>query len=305
MTRPSPSSANVVPTITERNAQAPAPFPDTVPSRSIASISSHCTNVMTTAMGMRSTPRPRKRPGRLTYILAEAAMIWPHDRRRAIRSGATGVQVARTAAKITRPSNVPRTTRSGTRVDEELRERPRALRDRRAEEVRRPGAEGSSRRHRVASIAPVLGPRDRQGPLRLQVRACRPVVEGLLQLAPAPFEGDPRIGLLLRPPSHSGSSRRAGRARGAGRACRRSRRLPRPSSRARARPSTCWRGSPPPDRRRGARPTTSSFSSSQVARSAPSCELYPTSTGSVASAARASARRRRAGSSPSRPRACC
>ena len=50
----------------------------------------------------------------MTYILAEAAMICPHDRRRAIRIGATGVQVARTIAKITSPSNVPTTTRSGT-----------------------------------------------------------------------------------------------------------------------------------------------------------------------------------------------
>ena len=48
------------------------------------------------------------------YIRAEAAMIWPHDRRRGIRSGATGVHVARTVAKITRASNVPRTKRSGS-----------------------------------------------------------------------------------------------------------------------------------------------------------------------------------------------
>ena len=56
--------------------------------------------VITTAIGMSRTPSPRKSPGRLTYIRAEAEMIWPHERRRAIRVGATGVQVARTAAKI-------------------------------------------------------------------------------------------------------------------------------------------------------------------------------------------------------------
>lgn len=41
-------------------------------------------------------------------------MIWPHDRLRAIRRGATGVQVARTAAKIRRPRTAPTKTTSGS-----------------------------------------------------------------------------------------------------------------------------------------------------------------------------------------------
>ena len=65
-------------------------------------------NVIATAIGMNRTPSPRKRRGRLTYIRAEAEMIWPHERRRAMRVGATGVHVARTAAKIASPRIVAR-----------------------------------------------------------------------------------------------------------------------------------------------------------------------------------------------------
>ena len=102
-TRPSPSSAKIVPITAARNAQPPAASPVTVPMRSTACRRSHCVNVMATAIGISRTPSPRKRPGRLTYIRAEAEMIWPHERRRAMRVGATGVQVARTAAKIASP----------------------------------------------------------------------------------------------------------------------------------------------------------------------------------------------------------
>ena len=113
-TRPSPRSANVVPMTTERKAHAPAASPETLPTESSALSRSHCTKVNTTANGMRRTPRPRKRPGRLTYIRADAEMIWPHERRRAIRSGATGVHVARTVAKIRRPRTTPRKITSGS-----------------------------------------------------------------------------------------------------------------------------------------------------------------------------------------------
>ena len=192
-TRPSPSSANVVPTTTERKAHAPAPSPDTVPSRSIAREQQPLHERHDDRDGNQEHAQPEEEAGRLTYILAEAEMIWPHDRRRAIRSGATGVQVARTAAKITRPSNGRDGEEERKRVAEELRERPRARRDRGAEEVGRARAEGSAGRHGVAPIAPVLGPGDRLRPLRLQVRAGRAVEERLLELAPATFERDPGI----------------------------------------------------------------------------------------------------------------
>ena len=67
-----------------------------------------------------------------------------------------------------------------------------------AEEVRRAGAEDSARGHCVASGAPALGPRDGLGPLCLEVRAGRAVVERLLQLAPASLERDPRVRLRSR-----------------------------------------------------------------------------------------------------------
>ena len=60
------------------------------------------------AIGMSRTPRPSTRRARFRYMRPDAARIWPHARLRGTRSGATGVQVARTAAKIARPRIVPR-----------------------------------------------------------------------------------------------------------------------------------------------------------------------------------------------------
>ena len=61
----------------------------------------------------------------------------------------------------------------------------RALRDRAAEEVGRARPDRAPAGHRDARVAPVLRPRDRLGPLGLEVRAGRPVEERALQLAPA------------------------------------------------------------------------------------------------------------------------
>src|SRR4029077_18943637 len=75
---------------------------------------------------------------------------------------------------------------------DELHQRPRAVADRPAEEVGRrrpehaPGGDGE------ALVAPVLRPRDRLRPLRLQVRPGRAVEERGLELAPAALEVDPR-----------------------------------------------------------------------------------------------------------------
>ena len=104
------------------------------------------------------------------------------------------------------------------RVLEQERERLRSLRDAGAEEVGRPGSEHAARRHRVAAVAPVLGPRDRLRPLRLQVRAGRPVEERLLQLTPAPLEarstGTPPRGGRIARDRHDGGSQLAVRAAG-------------------------------------------------------------------------------------------
>ena len=55
-----------------------------------------------------------------------------------------------------------------------------------------PVPNSAARRDRVALVPPALGPHERLGPLRLQVRAGGAVEERLLQLTPAPFVGDPR-----------------------------------------------------------------------------------------------------------------
>ncbi len=80
------------------------------------------------------------------------------------------------------------------RVVEQLDERLRAGRDGVAEEVRRAGAEDASGRDGVAAGAPAVGPFDRRRPLRLQVRPRRAVEERRLELAPPALERDPRVG---------------------------------------------------------------------------------------------------------------
>ena len=74
----------------------------------------------------------------------------------------------------------------------------RASRDRPAEEVGRPRPEHPARRNRVTAAAPPFRPRDRLGPLLLQVRAGRPVEECSLQLAPAALKPDPRKRCMRR-----------------------------------------------------------------------------------------------------------
>ena len=160
---------------------------------------------MTTEIGIRSSPSPRKRRRRFTYIRAEAERIWPHVRRRPTRSGATGVHVALTIAKTRSAEDHSEHEDGRAGVQQQLRERRGAALDAGAEEVGGAGPEHPAGRHRIASVAPVGGPFHRRRPLRLHVRAGRPVEEGLLELAPAPLERDPRVRL--------GRSRRVARDR--------------------------------------------------------------------------------------------
>ena len=80
----------------------------------------------------------------------------------------------------------------GEGVVDQVPQEHRSALDRAAEEVGRAGSQGTSGRHRVAPVAPLLRPLDRLRPLRLQVRALGAVEEGRLELAPPPFERDPR-----------------------------------------------------------------------------------------------------------------
>ena len=198
------------------------------------------------------------------------------------------------------------TRRVGQRVPQELHERSRPALDRRAEEVGRVGPERAAGRYRVAPVAPAVGPRDRLRPLRLQVRAGRAVEERLLQLSPSPLERDPRIcGLGGRTIARDGLHSR--------------RELPvRPLRVVAA--DTGLGGAPEPERRRvlvrvraggrvddrvasrrrpraGRPPTWSAWRPrGRCSRPPPDRDRAPR---------RRRSRRRRAGSSPSRLRACC
>ncbi len=81
---------------------------------------------------------------------------------------------------------------------QERAQRLGAFLDAGAEEVGGARSEDASRRDAVAAVTPVLGPFDRRRPLRLHVGAGRPVEERLLELAPPSLEGDPREGVGRR-----------------------------------------------------------------------------------------------------------
>ena len=140
---------------------------------------------------MNSTPIPRNSPGLRQYMRADAARIWPHARRRARRSGATG---RHGSARGREQQQGQRGQEQGElqRTVHELHQRPRAAADGVAEEVGRRRPERAAGRHGVALVAPALRPGDRLRPLRLQVRAGRAVEERRLELAPAALEVDPR-----------------------------------------------------------------------------------------------------------------
>ena len=76
-----------------------------------------CKTAVSTVIGTKSTPMPRKSGSRLTYMTPAAESSWPQCRRRAMRSGATGVQVARSIArrKIASSRAIASNTISGLR----------------------------------------------------------------------------------------------------------------------------------------------------------------------------------------------
>ncbi len=62
--------------------------------------------MIATAIGRNNNPIPSTSRARVTYIRPEADRIWPHVRRRPIRSGATGVHVALTTTSTTSPKMI-------------------------------------------------------------------------------------------------------------------------------------------------------------------------------------------------------
>ena len=93
---------SVVPTVNATSAAPPALSPVLlIPTSPRPSSESHCRSVIASEIGMRSSPIPRKTRAWRTYIEPEPERIWPQLRRLPRRSGATGVQVARTVTKAT------------------------------------------------------------------------------------------------------------------------------------------------------------------------------------------------------------
>ena len=142
---------------------------------------------------------PRKRSGRFTYIRAEAdedlapaAAPAEAERRHRRSSSCAGAGRARP-----RGSRAARGARrrgcAGARRAHASPSRPRRRRSRWRRCLR-----STARRHRVAPRPPALRPADRLGPLGLEVRPGRAVVERLLELAPAALEADPRERLARR-----------------------------------------------------------------------------------------------------------
>ncbi len=81
---------------------------------------------------------------------------------------------------------------SGSGSSDRPAQRVRPGGDRAAEEVGRPVPRAPPPGTARLRLAPALGPFDGFRPLRLEVRPGRPVVDASLELAPAALEGDPR-----------------------------------------------------------------------------------------------------------------
>ena len=105
----------------ERAPSAPAASPvvvDPRPGRALRG-RAHCRSVMTNAIGIRSRPMPEEEPARARRTSGPTRpRIWPQLRRRASRSGAAGVHVARTA---TNRRSAPSTRRPTSAIRPGLR----------------------------------------------------------------------------------------------------------------------------------------------------------------------------------------
>ena len=178
---------------------------------------------------MNSTPIPRASvPVWRRTCAPPLASIWPHARRRARRSGATGRHEVRERATGQERALAERQRDCNgrcTSCTSALDPLPIARQKKSVAAVPNALPTGT----RKALIAPALRPRDRLRPLRLQVRAGRAVEEGRLELAPAPLEADPRE-LARRRRGSLGIVSTAGRRSSCGPRCRRSRRPARPDA---------------------------------------------------------------------------
>ena len=98
--------------------------------------------------------------------------------------------------RIRRGRSRPRGRVPFTWVPQQQDQRARALRDAGAEEVGRAGPEEAAGRDRVRAVAPASDHSIGRVHCVFRFGPCRPVEEGGLELAPPPFEVDPRERLL-------------------------------------------------------------------------------------------------------------
>ena len=141
---------------------------------------------------MRTRPIPRKTRGYRTYSGPRTRGSDPSfgGGRAGAAPPASTSRARRRRRRVRR--SAPSTSVTSTGFRRSRMRAARAFRDPAAEEVGRARAEDAAGRDGVALVAPVLRPRDRLGPLRLQVGPGRAVEERLLELPPAALEVDPR-----------------------------------------------------------------------------------------------------------------
>ena len=151
-----------------------------------------CKSVTSNEIGKSTRPMPRNSVRCPAYIRAAAVRTWPHERRRARRSGAVGRHVARESPKRMSTRSAPRASRTGSGSSTSRRRavEPPPIALQKKSVVARP--EGAACRNRVALVPPVRRHADWLGPRGLEVGARRAVEERPLKLTPASLEPDPR-----------------------------------------------------------------------------------------------------------------
>ena len=113
-TRPTPRNVSAVESAkTKKTRKPPLSPPVSTPRTLDVPVTRLWSSVTRTMSGTKMTPRPSRSRSWLRYIRAEAVTIWPQERRRASRSGAVGVQVAREMPQNASPTRIAITMIAG------------------------------------------------------------------------------------------------------------------------------------------------------------------------------------------------
>ncbi len=149
---------------------------------------------MTIEIGTNSAPIVMKRLGLPRYMRADADRIWPRPRLRATWNGWEGCRCIRSAFQISSTITARMARKTAGTAAHGHREQVRSGRHPGAEHIGGARVAGHAARHRERRRVPArLRPRDRMVPLRVHVRAGGPVVERGVLLAPVARVGQPRI----------------------------------------------------------------------------------------------------------------